>query len=53
MEEIVYSIEALKEKNKDKAKEKVFKVLKYIIDKGFEVGIAILPYSGEISKFLR
>ena len=53
LEEILYSIEALKEKNKDKAKEKVFKVLKYIIDKGFEVGIAILPYLGEVSKVLR
>ena len=53
LEEILYSIETLKEKNKDKAKEKVFKVLKYIIDKGFEVGIAILPYLGEVSKVLR
>lgn len=53
LEEILYSIETLKEKNKDKAKEKVFKVLKYIIDKGFEVGIAILPYLGEVSKILR
>lgn len=53
LEEILYSIETLKEENKDKAKEKVFKVLKYIIDKGFEVGIAILPYLGEVSKVLR
>lgn len=53
LEEILYSIETLKEKNKDKAKEKVFKVLKYIIDKGFKVGIAILPYLGEVSKVLR
>ena len=52
LEEILYSIETLKEENKDKAKEKVFKVLKYIIDKGFEVGIAILPYLGEVSKVL-
>ena len=53
LEEILYSIELLKDKEKDKTKEKVFKVLKYIIDKGFEVGIAILPYLGEVSKFLR
>ena len=53
LEEILYSIETLKEENKDKAKEKVFKVLKYIIDKGFEVVIAILPYLGEVSKVLR
>ena len=53
LEEILYSIETLKEENKDKAKEKVFKVLKYIIDKGFEVGIAILPYLGEVSKVFR
>lgn len=53
LEEILYSIEALKDKEKDKAKEKIFKVLKYIIDKGFEVGIVILPYLGEVSKILR
>lgn len=53
LEEILYSIEALKDKEKDKAKEKIFKALKYIIDKGFEVGIAILPYLGEVSKILR
>lgn len=53
LEEILYSIEALKDKEKDKAKEKIFKALKYIIDKSFEVGIAILPYLGEVSKILR
>lgn len=53
LEEILYSIEALKDKEKDKAKEKIFKALKYIIDKGFEVGIAILPYLVEVSKILR
>ena len=53
LEEILYSIEALKDKDKYKAKEKIFKALKYIIDKGFEVGIAILPYLGEVSKILR
>lgn len=53
LEEILYSIELLKDKEKDKTKEKIFKVLKYIIDKGFEVGIAILPYLGEVSKVLR
>ena len=53
LEEILYSIELLKDKEKDKTKEKIFKVLKYIIDKGFEVGIAILPYLGEFSKVLR
>lgn len=53
LEGILYSIEALKYKDKDKSKEKIFKALKYIIDKGFEVGIAILPYLGEVSKILR
>lgn len=51
--EILDSINFLKEINKNKTKNKVVEVLKYITDKGIEVGIAVLPYLGEIAKLLR
>lgn len=53
LSEILDSINSLKEINKDKTKNKVIEVLKYIADKGIEVGIAVLPYLGEIAKLLR
>ena len=39
--------------NKEKIVGKVGNVLKYIADKGIEVGIAALPYLGEISKLIQ
>lgn len=53
LSEILDSINSLKEINKDKTKNKIVEVLKYIADKGIEVGIAVLPYLGEIAKLLR
>lgn len=53
LSEILYFINSLKEINKDKTKNKIVEVLKYIADKGIEVGIAVLPYLGEITKLLR
>ncbi len=53
LENILFAIESLKNKDKEKTKNKIFEVLKYIVDKGVEVGIAILPYLGEIARLLR
>lgn len=53
LENILLAIESLKNTDKEKAKEKIAKVLKYIVDKGVEVGIAILPYLGEIARLLK
>lgn len=53
LSEILDSINSLKEMDKGKTKNKVVEVLKYIADKGIEVGIAVLPYLGEIVKLLR
>lgn len=53
LENILREIDKLKEQNKEKTKNKIFGALKYIIDKGIEVGIAILPYLGEVAKILR
>lgn len=53
LENILRDIDDLKGQNKEKAKNKIFEVLKYIIDKSIEVGIAILPYLGKIALFLK
>jgi hypothetical protein len=41
---------ASKTQNKDKVIGKLGNLLKDIIDKGIDVGIAVLPYLGEIAK---
>lgn len=54
LEEKLSAIEVAKTSgNKEKLIGKVNNVLKYIADKGIEVGIAALPYLGEISKFVK
>jgi hypothetical protein len=54
LEEKLSAIEVAKTSgNKEKLAGKVGNVLKYIADKGIEVGIAALPYLGEISKFIQ
>jgi len=54
LEEKLSAIEVAKTSgNKEKLAVKVGNVLKYIADKGIEVGIAALPYLGEISKFIQ
>lgn len=48
------SLELLtKSGDKEKASKKLGSILKYVADKGIEVGIALLPYLGEISKLLQ
>lgn len=54
LEEKLAAIEVAKiSGNKEKLGDKVGNVLKYIADKGIEVGIAVLPYLGEISKLIK
>lgn len=54
LEEKLAAIEVAKiSGNKEKLGNKVGNVLKYIADKGIEVGIAVLPYLGEISKLIK
>lgn len=54
LEEKVASLELLtKSGDKEKASKKLGSILKYVADKGIEVGIALLPYLGEISKLLQ
>lgn len=54
LEEKVASLELLtKSGDKEKASKKLGGILKYVADKGIEVGIALLPYLGEISKLLQ
>lgn len=43
---------ALKKKDKVKLSAKLGGVVKYIADKSFEVGIAVLPYLGEVAKYI-
>lgn len=43
---------SLNKKDKGALIDKIGKAVKYISDKGIEVGIAILPYLGEIAKFI-
>ena len=54
LEEKVASLELLtKSGDKEKASKKLGSILKYVADKGIAVGIALLPYFGEISKLLQ
>ena len=54
LEEKLSAIEVAKTSgNKEKLAGKVGNVLKYIADKGIEVGIAALPYLGEIAKLIQ
>lgn len=54
LEEKVASLDLLtKSGDKEKASKKLGGILKYVADKGIEVGIALLPYLGEISKLLQ
>lgn len=54
LEEKLSALEVAKNsKDKGKISSKIGSVLKYIADKGIEVGIATLPYLGEISKFIQ
>ena len=54
LEEKVASLELLtKSGDKVRASKKLGAILKYVADKGIEVGIALLPYLGEISKLLQ
>lgn len=43
---------SLNKKDKEALIDKLGKTIKYISDKGIEVGIAILPYLGEIAKYI-
>lgn len=53
LEEMISSIEVYKNsKDKSKVMDKIGKVLKYLGDKSVEVGIAILPYLGQISQMI-
>lgn len=42
----------LKKKDKAKLFDKLGRVIKFVADKGVEVGIAVLPYLGEIAKYI-
>lgn len=54
LEDKISAVEAAKNsKDKGKLLSKIAAVLKYIIDKGIEVGIAVLPYLGEIAKLYK
>lgn len=54
LEDKIGSIElAIKNKDKKKALDKVGSVLKFITEKGVEVGIAVLPYLGQIAQSLQ
>jgi uncharacterized protein YecA (UPF0149 family) len=53
LEGLLSSIEVAKNsKDKDKLLNKIGNVLKFIAEKGVQVGIATLPYLGEVSKFV-
>lgn len=43
---------AINKSDNDKAKNKLEDVLKYVLDKGINTAITILPYLGSVSKFL-
>lgn len=54
LEDKISAVEAAKNsKDKVKLSSKIGAVLKYIVDKGIEVGIAVLPYLGEIAKLYK
>ncbi|WP_027327611.1 hypothetical protein [Helicobacter pametensis] len=52
LEELLASIEGLKNINKEKAKSKISEVLRFVADKGVDVGIAVLPWILEVMKGL-
>lgn len=43
---------ALKKKDKEKISSKIGSALKFVAEKGVEVGIAVLPYLGDVAKYL-
>ncbi|EAJ5681183.1 hypothetical protein IDR50_000932 [Campylobacter lari] len=49
IENLLLAIDTLKEKDKTKAKEKIFSVLKYLSDKSIDALISLLPYLGQIA----
>ncbi|EAL0271294.1 hypothetical protein BVH42_03845 [Campylobacter lari] len=49
IENLLLAIDTLKEKDKTKAKEKIFSVLKYLSDKSIDAFITLLPYLGQIA----
>jgi len=54
LEEKLAILELLaKSGDKEKTSKKLGSILKYVADKGIEVGIALLPYLGEISKMIQ
>ena len=54
LEEKITSLELMaKSGDKEKTSKKLGSILKYIADKGIEVGIALLPYLGQISKMVQ
>lgn len=52
LEELLASIEGLKNVNKEKAKGKISEVLWFLADKGIDAGIAVLPWILEVMKGL-
>lgn len=50
LEELLTSIEGLKNVNKEKTKDKISKVLSFLADKGTDVIIAVLPWILEVIK---
>ncbi|QNO13316.1 hypothetical protein HYG86_00240 [Alkalicella caledoniensis] len=54
LEEKIAALEILvRSGDKEKTSKKLGSILKYVVDKGIEVGIALLPYLGEISKMIQ
>lgn len=54
LEEKIAALEILvRSGDKEKTSKKLGSILKYVADKGIEVGIALLPYLGEISKMVQ
>lgn len=54
LEDKLSAVEAAKNvKDKGKLAAKIGAVMKYIVDKGIEVGIAVLPYLGEIARLYK
>ncbi|MBZ7959510.1 hypothetical protein [Campylobacter molothri] len=49
IENLLFTIETLKEKDKPKAKEKIFSILKYLSDKSIDGFITLLPYLGQVA----
>lgn len=53
LKKLLCELDPLKEKDKEKVKNKTIKTLKYIADKGIDAIITCLPYLCEVTKFLR